>query len=203
MKHWGGLLVACALLSGCAMEHYSSYQRYLTSRNLPPATVKAFPHCSNYDCAKMQIANFWPREWKKVEKNFKPRAKSAAREREQIAAAIQTMERIIGPITGTAGDVGDTFVKTGNGQLDCVDESTNTSVYLDLLQQKGLLKFHEMGAPESRAPFFKWPHQTATIVDQKTKIRYAVDSWFTDNGGTVYVVPLDIWEDGWKPPVKE
>lgn len=198
MKKTATLLSACLLLSGC-MKHYESYERYLVSRNLPAPTMKAFPHCSDYDCATVQIANYWPKEWKQVQKQFKPKAKSAKKERQQIARAIQKMEQIIGPITHTDGDVGDTFKKTGKGQLDCVDESTNTSISLDLLRQDGLLKFHELGAPESRAPFLKWPHQTATIVEKETGVRYAVDSWFTDNGGEVYVLPLDEWKDGWKP----
>ncbi len=198
MTKWVGVLAACLMLGGC-MKHYSSYEQYMAHRNLPPATQKSFPHCSNYDCARVQLANFWPREWKKVEKQFQPKAKNAAAERLQIAKAIQTMERIIGPITGTDGDLGDTFRKTGEGQLDCVDESTNTSVYLDLLRQDGLIRFHTIGAPQTRAPLLKWPHQTAVIVEKKTGEVYAVDSWFTDNGGRVYVVPIVVWKDGWKP----
>lgn len=198
MKTWTAFIAAGLLLSGC-MKHYESYERYMASRNLPPVTKKSFPHCSHYDCSRVQIANFWPKEWKRVKKNFKPKAKTAEKERAQIAKAIATMEQIIGPITGTDGDIGDTFKKTGAGQLDCVDESTNTSVYLDLLKQEGLMRFHDVGAPESRTPLFKWPHQTATMVETETGERFAVDSWFTDNGKEVYILPLDEWKDGWKP----
>lgn len=199
MKKLIGAFLASALLGGCAMKEYSSYESYMARRNLPAATIKAFPHCSDYDCATVQIANFWPREWQKVESVFKPPAKTAAREREQIATAIMVMERIIGPITGTDVDVGDTFVKTGKGQLDCVDESTNTSVYLDLLIQKGLIKHHALKAPVARAPLLRWPHQTAVIEDKKTGERFAVDSWFDDNGKPIHIVPLELWMDGWKP----
>ncbi len=194
-----GIIVASLLLGGCAMKEYGSYDNYMTRRSLPAASKQSFPHCSDYDCATVQLANFWPREWKKVEAVFKPKAKTAAKEREQIATAIMMMERIIGPITGTDGDVGDTFKKTGKGQLDCVDESTNTSVYLDLLRQEGLIKFHTLEAPVARAPMFRWPHQTAVIRDKKTGEFYAVDSWFNDNGEPIYIVPLETWRDGWKP----
>lgn len=199
MKKLLAASLACLLLGGCAMKEYNSYDSYMAQRHLPKATKKAFPHCSNYDCEKLQIANFWPREWDKVEAIFKPAAKTPARERQQIATAIMIMERIIGPTTGTAGDIGDTFKKTGEGQLDCVDESTNTSVYIDLMIQDGLIKYHTLEAPVARAPMFRWPHQTAVIKDRKTGTLFAVDSWFDDNGKPIHILPLETWKDGWKP----
>lgn len=197
------IALSCLMLSGC-MKHYSSYESYMDRRGLPmPVTKTAFPHCSGYDCSTVQIANFWPREWKEVEKQFKPRAKTPEKEREQIAKAIQKMEQIIGPITGTDGDLGDTFRKTGAGQLDCVDESTNTSVYLDLLIQEKLVRHHDLAAPAARAPFGRWPHQTAVIIEKESAIPYAVDSWFDDNGKPIHIVPLKQWEDGWSPDLKK
>lgn len=190
---------ACLILSGC-MKHYSSYENYMARHSLTmEASKTSFPHCSGYNCKTVQIANFWPREWKRVENTFKPRAKSAERERQQIANAIMLMEQIIGPITGTDGDLGDTFRKTGEGQLDCVDESTNTSVYLDILIQEKLVRRHTLSAPVARAPFGRWPHQTAVIVEKESGIPFAVDSWFDDNGKPIHIVPLDQWSKGWKP----
>lgn len=198
MKRIVALVAVCLALGGC-MKHYDSYESYMARRGLPAPTQKAFPHCSAYDCATMQIANFWPREWKKVEKQFKPKAKTPEKERQQVADAIMVMEQIIGPITGTDGDVGDTFKKTGKGQLDCVDESTNTSVYLDLLIQDGLITYHTLAAPQARAPAFRWPHQTAVLIEKESGEFYAVDSWFDDNGKPIYIIPLEQWMDGWKP----
>jgi hypothetical protein len=203
MKKSGTIILSCLLLTGC-MKHYDSYEDYMGRRNLPtPVSKTSFPHCSNHDCARVQIANFWPREWKKVQQQFRPRARTPEKERAQIAKAIQTMEQIIGPITGTDGDLGDTFRKTGAGQLDCVDESTNTSAYLDILIQEKLVRFHDLGAPVARAPLFRWPHQTAVIIDKESGSAYAVDSWFDDNGQPIHIVPLEEWMDGWHPPKEE
>ena len=37
------------------------------------------------------------------------------------------------------------------------------------------------------------------VTDTKTKERYAVDSWFEDNGAPAHIVPLETWRNGWHP----
>lgn len=29
---------------------------------------------------------------------------------------------------------------------------------------------------------------------------FAVDSWFLDNGVESFILPLEMWAQGWKPP---
>lgn len=87
-------------------------------------------------------------------------------------------------------------------QHDCVDESLNTTIYLTLLERKGLLKFHSVGTPTVRLPLIhagRWPHQTATMIDTQSQIPYAVDSWFHDNGFPAEIIALEKWKKGWKP----
>jgi hypothetical protein len=46
--------------------------------------------------------------------------------------------------------------------------------------------------------FFKgWPQTIAIIHDKTTGERYAVDSWFYDNGSPATMVPFDVWKDGY------
>ncbi len=127
--------------------------------------------------------------------------KNAQDEREAITFAIADFEKFVGKAVGTSADIHGTYVAFGEGQQDCVDESTNTSVYLTLLQKQGLLKFHDVGAVERRDPSVtgRWWHQTATITERASGQRYAVDSWFEDNGNPAYVVPLKVWASGWAP----
>ncbi|MCB1563671.1 MAG: hypothetical protein KDJ75_08870, partial [Alphaproteobacteria bacterium] len=115
---------------------------------------------------------------------------------------IGLFERVVGPRAGTDDDVFGTFGKVGPGQHDCIDESTNTTVYLSLLNQKGLIRFHSISAPDTRSPLFmrgRWPHRTAVVFENGTGTAYAVDSWFHDNGFDAEVVPLQRWKEGWKP----
>jgi len=189
------------LLSSCAME-YESYQQYLSTKRLPPPRAESFPHCRGYGCPDPVMVELDAREWAWIDAGFTPLPRTAAEERKRIEPVIGMFEQIVGGLAGTDRDVGDTFKKTGQGQLDCVDESTNTTIYLDLLRQRGFLRFHTIDQPQVRYPFTGggyWWHQTAVIKDIETGEAYAVDSWFHDNGHPAHVVPLEDWKTGWKP----
>ncbi len=121
---------------------------------------------------------------------------------QNIKKYIAFMEREIGARTGTSKDVGGTYKRLGHMQQDCVDESTNTTTYLILADQLGVLKFHDVLALTSRPPILSGrlgPHRTAVIQNKNTGEKFAVDSWFHDNGVTPEVVPLDQWRWGWHP----
>ncbi len=195
-------LLSVFILGGCVSQDFKTYERYLASKRIPPATLEQFPHCYGYGCPSHFLVQLSEKDYKRIDKIFKPPSKNAEQERARIEKAIGEFEKIVGALTGTDRDVGDTFKKTGDGQLDCVDESTNTTIYLDLMRQRGLLKFHSIEQPQIRLPFTGggyWIHQTAVIRENKTGDAYAVDSWFDDNGYPAYVVPFDAWKNGWKP----
>lgn len=44
-------------------------------------------------------------------------------------------------------------------------------------------------------------HNTIIIETQSQK-RYAVDSWFHNNGQPAEIITLEKWKKGWKPKVK-
>lgn len=194
-------LLALAL-TGCANELYPSLYYYMKEKRLPPVTEENFPHCEGYGCPTYKNVMLNKRDWKIIEKAYGKKAKNAAEERQKAAQAIGAFERVVGPLTGTDVDVAGTFGKTGKGQLDCVDESTNTTIYLMLLKQKGLLNFHEIEQPQVRWPIISgrgWMHQTAAVTEKTTGNQYAIDSWFDDNGAPARVIPLEDWRNGWHP----
>jgi hypothetical protein len=88
-------------------------------------------------------------------------------------------------------------------QEDCVDEATNTTSFLLILQSHGLLKYHTVGIPFSKEALLKatlegdpvkyWPHWTAVMQETKTGQRYAVDSWIGANGEDPAVVEVEKW----------
>lgn len=170
----------------------------------PAPSRDRLPVCWGYGCANLDVVALDDAEWRRVRAHFQPAAADAAAERVQIARALGELERIVGPKTGTAHDKGGTFPGLfESGQMDCIDESTNTTTYLRLLAGQGLLRRHAVGEDVTRGYFiFGWPHSAATIREKANGMEHAVDSWFFDNGVDAVVVPLKQWRDGWSPPGK-
>jgi len=200
MKHF--LTITGLLLLTACTTQAPSLDIYLTHKGLEKPSKTTFQHCQGYGCKIIKPVALSKAEWKKIDKFFSPAPKTAAAERHILSAVIGHFETLVGAKTGTSQDKAGTFGTLGDAQLDCVDESTNTSIYLTLLAQRGLLRFHTIEAPTMRLPIIhagRWPHQTAVIHETLTGERFAVDSWFHDNGAPADIIPLNLWKDGWKP----
>lgn len=195
------LYLSCLLvLSACS--HHSDPHHYLSRKALMEPTPHHFQHCSDYGCQTIQDVELSDKEWMEVAEFFKPAPKTALEERAAIAKAIGALERVVGEKTKTSDDQKGTFSKFAKGQLDCVDESVNTTTYLSIMNQKGLIKFHDVQGPVVRLPivsFTGWPHQTGVIIERESDQAYVVDSWFHDNGHDAEIVDLEKWLRGWGP----
>jgi hypothetical protein len=200
------LLLATLSLSACAGGNNIDYLRM---RDIPAPSIESFTHCYNYGCAKRETLSLSTSTREKIDQIFKTPHASAKEEQSRIIKSIQVLETEVGEETGTRNDKRGTFLiyeddasTTQSFQQDCIDESTNTTTYLTLLNNIGYLEFYEPGFPANRHPFMsgnRWWHQTATIKDKTTDERYAVDSWFEDNGIPAHIIPLEEWKKGWKP----
>lgn len=163
-----------------------------------------FTVCHGNTCRYISKVSLSNDEWRPIKELFDRTANGPEEEREQIGQAIALLETIVGEKTGTSNDKAENMEGFGeNGQMDCVDESTNTSVYLTLLQNAGLLQWHVVDHRVSRGVLsLKPPHFTAVVREKQNNERYAVDSWFLKNGESPYIVPLSSWKKGWKPVSK-
>jgi hypothetical protein len=89
------------------------------------------------------------------------------------------------------------------GAMDCIDHSTNSDAFVQLLWDKGLLRHHHPGVREVRFAFLMFgEHWAATLVETATGARFAVDSWFFDPGFPAAVVALERWKAGFDPDHK-
>lgn len=159
-----------------------------------------FNICYDHGCASLAWVTLSTEQWQRVRAVFSPPADTAAGEREQIRIAVALLEDMVGAMTGTATDKGGNLAGWGKpGQMDCIDESTNTTIYLRLLQGDGLLRWHQAGDRVTRWTPLTWPHTTAVIEERSSQLRWAVDAWFLDNGEPPFVLPLQTWRDGWRP----
>lgn len=114
-------------------------------------------------------------------------------ERKAIGYAIAWMERRVGPATGTAKDRASLGFFNASGQLDCVDEATNATSYLLVLQNNGLLRHHRVIRPFSKASFFRWPHFAAMIKERRSGRVFAVDSGVGPNGTNPSIQLASKW----------
>jgi hypothetical protein len=164
-------------------------------------TLGQFEVCQGGGCLETNQLSVNDMEWRGVLRIFQSKATNAEAERAQIAQAIGEFERIVGAKNGTAADLAGTFFDGKlAGQLDCNDEAINTTTYMRLLKTNGLMQFHEVEDTRTRNFFFTgWPHSTAVIRDIETSERYAVDSWFYDNGKPATIVTFAKWKANYRP----
>ena len=169
----------------------------------PPAVADPyFVHCYDFRCNSRQEVRFDAAHWARLRALFAPAPADAAAERQAIRRAIAMMERFSGAIAGTAVDKG------GNAQdyelprqQDCIDESTNTWQYLVALDELGLLRYHAADLKYRRIVWFT-THWTAAVIERASGERFAVDSWYRDNGELPLIQPLDDWRERRDWPVE-
>ncbi len=165
--------------------------------------LQGFEVCTGGGCAEVKHVSLTDEEWQSIASIFTNArmVTNAEQERDLIALAIGAFESIVGTKTSTATDLAGTFGNSDYpGQLDCNDEAINSTTYMRLLRQNGLLKFHEVEDTRTRNFFFTgWPHSTAVIHETASGERFAVDSWFYDNGFPATIVPFAVWKSGYIP----
>jgi hypothetical protein len=164
-------------------------------------SLQQFEVCQGGGCVQSNQLSISPAQWNTIAQTFKTKASKAEIERLQISKAIGELEKIVGAKNGTSTDRAGTFDNDEfPGQLDCNDEAINTTTYMRLLKQNGFMQFHEIEDTRTRNFFFTgWPHSTAVIREIKTGERYAVDSWFYDNGAAATIVPFAQWKANFQP----
>ena len=163
--------------------------------------LNQFEICQGGGCAKLSRLGLNTADWQPIQQLFAKQSQSAKEERNKMSLAIGLLEEIVGYKIGTSKDRAGTFDNSSySGQQDCNDEAINTTTYMRLLKQAGYMHFHEIEDLRTRNFFFTgWPHTTALIHEIQTGERFAVDSWFYDNGYPATIVPFKLWKDNYQP----
>lgn len=165
--------------------------------------------CFNYDCSATASVYFNERRLREA-RALLDDAVDAAHERELLAV-------VVGRLLGWAGEQSPIGADRGgnladddvHGRMDCIDHATTTTRLLRMLERRGWLRWHRVLAPAVRTRLFVFDHWSAVIAETTrapyrdehpdAQQRYAVDSWFFDNGKPAVVMPLDDWMD-WQGP---
>lgn len=150
--------------------------------------------CYGFGCKASEFFQPTPQEWRAVRRAFEPEPADAAEERERIRVAVALLETISGRYTRISEDVAGNYPGFDSDyQADCIDESTNTTTYLKAIERDGLLRYHLVQPRKLRNYLLFFPHWTAVIEDKNDGQRYAVDSWYTDNGEPPFVQVIEDW----------
>ena len=153
-----------------------------------------FIHCYDFGCKSNQEVLYNQLQWADIKNLFTAEALTSAEEKQAIRQAIAMMETFSGEIAGTSLDKGGNYpgydiIK----QLDCIDESTNTFQYLSALEELNLLIWHKVEPKKRRTRWFL-DHWTAVVSENSSNQKFAIDSWYRDNGEPPYIQLLKDWQ---------
>ncbi len=191
---------ALAALGGCAGNQETiKPEAFLAQYNLALPSVTAMTYCSSHDCLERTDLSLSEEEWGAISQTLSTPPQTSAEERVALSKAVAFYEKIAAAKAGTSGDRARTGLNN-NRQLDCIDESLNTTTLLLLLKDKGLIRYHSLSGTEGRGSSFDWPHFATSLKEKQSGDIYILDSWFRDNGQPADVLPLAVWKDGWNPP---
>lgn len=184
-------LIACMALAACSGRTVTGSvgERSYAA----PAFISV---CSGFGCEYKDSAGFSQRDYARL-KRIMGKPKNAASERKRLAKAIAAMERMSWRKLRYHRDAPRAYQKHRGlrGQMDCVDESLNTTAYLTYLQQRGLMKHHKVISSYAERGFLldgRYPHKSARIRENGGP-DWAVDSWYKADGKAPIIMPLAAW----------
>jgi hypothetical protein len=199
-------LVVALCLAGCTHDRSGPPAQHFAEFSVTPPKGDVVEVCHAYTCAMKSTFYFHDKDIREIAALMKKtkHADTPFEERRAVAYAIADIEKRVGKKLGITDRAGMEFAGSGDPtQEDCVDEATNTTSYLLVLQSHGLLKYHTVQIPFSKGDLLKatlqgdpvkyWPHWTAVLAETKTGQRYAVDSWIYANGENPAVVKVEDW----------
>lgn len=156
----------------------------------------SFPVCYDYECGIQTTVTLSLEQWQFISAPLDTLPVSSHTERQALRTTIARFEQVVGAITGTSADLAENAQGAGDpGQMDCIDESTNSETYLTLLQSRQRLRFHTVKPRVYRNKWIFDVHWAAIIEETATGDQFAVDSWFLDNGKPPYIQALKAWKN--------
>jgi len=191
------LVFAAAVVSACVSSRAGSPRDYYLNFAFQPPAHNKVTVCHGYGCrikTPFQLEDGDIQRARTIMSEFDG---SPEEERKGVQKVVSYMEQRVGRILGTDQDRAKIETSGINDptQQDCIDEATNTTSYLMVLESNGLLKYHKVRKPEVRGYWVdgNWPHWTAVLQNRDNSEEWAVDTWFRDNGVPPVVIPLEDW----------
>lgn len=188
-----GFKVSVVLLSGVVAGCTSSSSNYLGE--ITKTEESRLFVCHGFDCSYKTRVDLGAADHRQFAAFF-AKADSAEAERAAVGRAVQHAEERGAGVIGIRDLPKSDYTQSREkGQMDCIDESTNTRSLLLYLEKRGLLKHHAVEVNRSRGFFAdgRYPHSTAVLREKAASRRWAIDSWYEPAGGPPDIRPLDEW----------
>ena len=126
-------------------------EAYLRLHDTVPRSQQQFAICNLSGCEETIVITLDTTAWARIDGVFSPPARDSREERRQIASAIALFEQLVADQAGTGDDqAGPRGTFRGTRQLDCIAETSNTTSYLVLLRDRGLMQRHVPRYPQHR-----------------------------------------------------
>jgi hypothetical protein len=184
-------LIAPALAAPQAPQRWFSERGYVE-----PAGGRIIA-CHGYGCTRRLALSVDGALLSRASGILRSAQKSPAAERQALTEVIRAYTAYLAASLGGKPDVPGSPAQMSGvyGQMDCLDETANTTSLLLVLQERGLLAHHVVEHPVSRGFFFdgRYPHFTAVIAEKRTGEEWAVDPWKKPPGQPPEILPLDRW----------
>ena len=146
------IITICSRWSAYAATPGDGGAAFLEKLSLSPAPSQSVIVCHGFGCAYRDQLVLTPDRISFLRAALgTPR--SARDERKALAGVVAWFDREEGHVAGTVGRVAYAGATTENrpAQMDCIDLTANITEFLIVLDHNGLLKFHHVGEPVSRA----------------------------------------------------
>ena len=177
--------MVCAALPGVvparALELSRPLAEMYSAVSIFPPSAKSMTVCYGFTCRRREILDFTPGDRSALTRILEAGRASAAAERAAVQKAVVWFDRRMGPVIGTNKRVARADFRHLNDKhnYDCWDTTRNTVSLLLVLQQWGLIKYHDVGEPRYRGnPLrLQTPHNTAVMVERATGTEWVVDLW--------------------------
>ncbi|MEW6769704.1 MAG: hypothetical protein AB1342_16900 [Pseudomonadota bacterium] len=174
-----------------AMQLSPQQSELYTSVSINPPTAEEMTICYGFVCRRRATLDFTASDKVELTKILAAGKANAPAERAAVQKAVIWFDKRVGPMIGTTNRVANADIRSGAaaGNFDCWDSTRNTSSFLFVLQEWGLLKHHMVGNPRYRGNILamQLPHNTAVLVENESKIEWVVDMWTTK-----YMQPPDV-----------
>lgn len=192
-------LLISVVLSLSTLPSWDAFaaQSWFTENGYVPPSGNRIVACHGYGCSRRTLVAVDASWLNRAHTLLRSGRSSPAAERRAIGNVVRLYTAYLARSFGGAPDrPGSPPSMSGvNGQMDCVDETANTTSLLLILQEQGLLVHHQVRRPRSRGLFFdgRYPHTTAVVAEKQTGREWAVDPWRKAPGQEPDILPLAQW----------